>query len=230
MNRLTLVRRMDDLLDQCKLCPIKNGRYKYEKDCVGCQVYTELRSIGNRLERGKDMKRAVITQENYRELKENGLTEKQAAEKLGISTATLWNHKKKWNQKPKQVDTAEKTPPETKTTKMDVQTNMRQLIDELGEELKQERKKNKELQESFDYALESNEEFSKVLSERESEFTSLMNERNGFRDQLLDTRHQLHQKDYTLENLQKGLANAKTTLERYEAENKALRALVQLWV
>lgn len=48
--------------------------------------------------------------------------------------------------------------------------------------------------------------------------------------QLLDTRHELIQKDYECENQKKALELLKVTLERFETENRALRELVSLWI
>lgn len=48
--------------------------------------------------------------------------------------------------------------------------------------------------------------------------------------QLLDTRHELIQKDYECENQKKALELLKVTLERYETENKHLRGLLSLWL
>jgi hypothetical protein len=42
-------------------------------------------------------------------------------------------------------------------------------------------------------------------------------------------KNQYH-KDYLLENQKKALENINKTLERYEAENKALRSLLSLWM
>jgi hypothetical protein len=39
-----------------------------------------------------------------------------------------------------------------------------------------------------------------------------------------------YHKDYLLENQKKALENINKTLERYEAENKALRTLLSLWM
>ncbi|MEK3819663.1 hypothetical protein MKY20_11410 [Cytobacillus sp. FSL W8-0315] len=51
-----------------------------------------------------------------------------------------------------------------------------------------------------------------------------------YHDQLLDTRHELVQKDITVENQKKALEQTRVTLERYEKENQALRQLVELWI
>ncbi len=51
-----------------------------------------------------------------------------------------------------------------------------------------------------------------------------------YHEQLLDTRHELVQKDITVENQKKALEQTRVTLERYEKENRALRELVGLWV
>lgn len=57
----------------------------------------------------------------------------------------------------------------------------------------------------------------------------LEKERDGYLHQLLDTRHKLHQQDYTVENQKKALETTRTTLEKYEQENAAMKTLVGLW-
>lgn len=58
----------------------------------------------------------------------------------------------------------------------------------------------------------------------------LESEKNSYLNQLLDARHDLTQKDYTVENQKKALEQTRVTLKRYEKENRALRELVQLWI
>jgi archaellum component FlaC len=41
---------------------------------------------------------------------------------------------------------------------------------------------------------------------------------------------QNYQKDYSIENQKKRIADLGKTLERYERENKALRELIALWI
>ncbi len=58
----------------------------------------------------------------------------------------------------------------------------------------------------------------------------LEKERDSYLHQLLDSRDKLHTQDYQAENQAKVIEMTKTTLETYERENKALRALVREWV
>lgn len=55
-------------------------------------------------------------------------------------------------------------------------------------------------------------------------------ERDTYRDQLLDTRHELMQKDYVVENQMKIIEDNLRLIDRYKVENKALRELVGLWI
>jgi septal ring factor EnvC (AmiA/AmiB activator) len=59
---------------------------------------------------------------------------------------------------------------------------------------------------------------------------SLQDKYNKLRSQLLDTRHELIQKDYAVQNQKNIIENLKKTLERYERENRAMRELLALWI
>lgn len=48
-----------------------------------------------------------------------------------------------------------------------------------------------------------------------------------YRDQLLNTRHELVQKDYSLENHQKAYKDINKVLRKYEKENQVLKDLVK---
>lgn len=53
--------------------------------------------------------------------------------------------------------------------------------------------------------------------------------KENYLKQLLNTRHELIEKDYIVENQKHALDTTKVTLEGYERENKALKMLVKEW-
>lgn len=64
----------------------------------------------------------------------------------------------------------------------------------------------------------------------ESYITKLGKDSKNYRDQLLDTRHELVQKDYKLQNQANVIELYITKNERFEKENKAMRELLALWI
>lgn len=230
MNRISLLHRMDDLLEICKTCTRPNATP--EVKCKGCHTYTQLKEIGNQLERGIKMRKA-ITKEQYNDLKAKGLNDKQIAQKLGISTATLYNRKLNWNSAPKQPDKAEKKTSQTKPSKEEQNAEYLQLIDELSTALNDEKKSGKEkdaLIEKLEAKVSELESIHAACDDVESELTSLKEERDKYRDQLLNTRHELTQLDYSYENIKKENEKMIKTMALYETENMAMRELLRLWI
>jgi archaellum component FlaC len=64
----------------------------------------------------------------------------------------------------------------------------------------------------------------------ESELESLREEKNRLQWEYDKLKSKEYHQSYTMENQRKIIENIKKTLERYEHENKALRALVGLWI
>jgi valyl-tRNA synthetase len=71
---------------------------------------------------------------------------------------------------------------------------------------------------------------SEIVDNVEKYIQRLEEDKNSYLNQLLDTRHQLFQKDYLVENQANVIENTRKTLESYERENKHLRALVREWI
>lgn len=71
---------------------------------------------------------------------------------------------------------------------------------------------------------------SEIVDNVEKYIQRLEEDKNSFRDQLLNTRHELIQKDYLVENQADVIENTRKTLESYERENKHLRGLVKEWI
>lgn len=69
-----------------------------------------------------------------------------------------------------------------------------------------------------------------VCNDKDKVIKELLTDRDNYKNQLLDTRHELVQKDYTLENQCDVIKSLGKTLERYENENKHLRGLLRLWI
>ncbi|MED3574518.1 hypothetical protein [Cytobacillus praedii] len=178
-----------------------------------------------------------ITAKEYYAFKEKGLKDAEIALMKGINEHTLRNWKYqnqiKAIKKAGQPKLKNKHNSETKPTKEDQNAEYRQLIDELSTALNDEKKSGKEkntLIEKLEAKVSELENIHAACDDVKSEVASLKEERNNYRDQLLDTRHQLMQQDYVVENQKKSLEHARTAMERYELENKAMRGLLALWI
>jgi transposase-like protein len=100
MNRMDLLYKMDDLLEDCKTCEIRGEvkHYNPVKLCSGCKTYKDLRVIGDKLGEERKMGKAVkLTMEQYKDYKAKGLTDGQIAEELGCTPTTISNWKKRQN-------------------------------------------------------------------------------------------------------------------------------------
>lgn len=73
-------------------------------------------------------------------------------------------------------------------------------------------------------------EAGKVCTRLNSENARLREEKEQLQDQCSQLLDKQYQDDYTVNNRKKIIENLKKTIERYEDENKAFRALVRLWV
>ncbi|WP_313798824.1 sigma-70 family RNA polymerase sigma factor [Cytobacillus sp.] len=178
-------------------------------------------------------KSVKIMKSTYEDLKDKGYSDRLIAEKLGVSTATLYNHKLNWNTAPKQLDKAEKKASRTKPSKEDQNAEYRQLIDELSTALNDEKKSGKEkdvLIEKLEAKVSELESIHAACDDIESELTSLKEERDNYRDQLLNTRHELTQLDYSYENIKKENEKMIKSMALYETENMAMRELLRLWI
>lgn len=200
------------------------GEIAKEVGCSQVQVSRLLRKIREKYlayeREDADMtKRADITKEGYEALKEKGFTDRQIAEKFSVSTATLFNHKRKWK--------------EVISPKAKSDSEYQQLMSELSDALEAERKSGKEkdtLIEKLEAKVKVLENLQAASKDVESEVNDLKTERDNYRDQLLETRHVLTQKDYECENMKRNIENMDKAFQRYEKENRALRELLSLWI
>ncbi|KOP81988.1 hypothetical protein AMS60_05520 [Bacillus sp. FJAT-21945] len=195
------------------------------------------------LERGYEKKSDMgvvdveITAKEYYAFKEKGLKDAEIALKKGVNEYTLRNWKYqnriKANKKAKRPKLMAKQDSETKPTKEDQNAEYRQLIDELSTALNDEKKSGKEkdaLIEKLEAKVSELESIHAACDDVESELTSLREERNNYRDQLLDTRHELTQLDYSHENIKKENEKMIKSMALYETENMAMRELLRLWI
>jgi hypothetical protein len=89
--------RMDTLLQECKTCErrLKNPAHlNPDKVCGGCDIYSQLRKIGDELEgRTKMGNLKEFTVEEYNDLKAKGLNDEQICEEVGVSSLHYWKKK-----------------------------------------------------------------------------------------------------------------------------------------
>lgn len=108
-QRLIVLAKQEDLEEKhCQVCTIEGDT---NAKCRGCEIHAELRKLGEQLtaiansKPRKEIKIAPVMKEEtklvkeislakYQDLKAKGIKEKDIAEKLGVSTGTLWNWKK----------------------------------------------------------------------------------------------------------------------------------------
>lgn len=245
MNRLKLLYKLDDLLEVCQSCDKRKlSNASPDVVCKGCDIYAQIREIGENL--GGKKKMAVIEMDEYMAVAEQGLSVKKIADRLGVSQQdvsnfkyrnkglidTLLNHV--------QPVTDELKPFPCDCTKEDKTAEKDALISALNDQIFNKDNVIADLKDAIVLykseishvrnQLSEIENLHAACDDTENEVASLQELNKTYLDQLLDTRHDLIKKDYDVEN-QKGIINhLGKTLERYEAENKALRQLVGLWI
>jgi DNA repair exonuclease SbcCD ATPase subunit len=233
MNRLNLLYKMDNLLEDCKVCKKKpKGAYNVTEVCESCEIYTQLREIGNQLEGKAEM---AVSAEIYQDLKAKGLSDKEAAEKMGIGFSTLGYHKKKWKkQSGKAVLKAvegEKQPEPTKNIQREKESELQALVNELSDKLSSKEETIKQLESK----VAELEHLNAACSDVEEESDKLREELKGQREQTelaqegyRKTLNKIYEVDADLENHKQWLKTAGEELNRLQKENKHLWALIGL--
>jgi chromosome segregation ATPase len=240
MNRLNLLYKLDGLLADCKKCKRPYGAPDIK--CAGCEIYPQIREIGNRLGRKEEMARkssVSIELEDIIPLIKSGLSTSAMADELGVSTKDISNFKYRFKDKINdlltnvQPNVTEKKPSVSKTTKDDKTDEHERLISSLRNDLKEAHAQcdeKDELLQSFKKTIEKYEQVNAACEDVENEISSLREEKDKLQNEYNKLVTNQYHKDYQVENQKTIIENLKKTLERYEDENKAFRALVRLWV
>jgi transposase-like protein len=246
MSRLSLLHQMDRLLEKCKVCDKPPGNHQVR--CNGCSVYNDLQIIGKSLGRKKEMAKAKLemTVDEFVRLTHVERKSKSEVAKLkGVSEGTIyyWMNnnevaikaalaKASLNQA-QEPEEMKKTPAKIPTIKLDVNANLRQLNDDLMNELKQKGEWIEKLQKE----IRDLKNVHAACSDIEDESNSLQEELTLEREakQQVQTNFdrvqtELEIKDYELQNLLHKHADLYSSLLQSEKENRALRKLVQVYV
>lgn len=199
------------------------------------QFWELLQDWGFEIRKGMGNVSAMI--EQYKTLKAKGLTDYKIAKELNISSATLSQRKKKWFNEAEKPKLAIVEPKQGDNSPKDKTAKYRALIAKLDGQVKSSKEQETKLAERIRQLEESHSHINAACEDLEKESIKLQEENNKLKadkkiqlDELLDTRDKLVRQDYTLENQKKALENARTTLERYEKENKAMRGLLECWI
>jgi transposase-like protein len=261
MKRIDLLFKMDGLLENCNTCTRPKGKSNYfhpEERCKGCDVYTQLREIGNQLGGVKKVARLEMTVDEFNSMVSEGMLEKDIAKKKGVTPATLWNWKKKHLQSTKSNSKPNETNSPRKE-KEQPQEDYRSVIDSLKRKLEVRKKAIKDLEEQnevlkettvpkkeYDELFHNFEEFSKDSVSR-SEFLKLHEDHKVKFDDLskkygiLRKSHTVFEESYhnerslvikldgELENVREQLRKAEGLNEVYKQENEHLRGLIRVW-
>lgn len=93
--RKTILQKINCLLDVCETCPKNSSTVSPQIKCAGCSVYEDMKELGKRLEKGDYKMTLEMSVEEYKKLKNEGLTDKQIAEKKGVSKTHINSWKMK---------------------------------------------------------------------------------------------------------------------------------------
>lgn len=202
-QRLIVLAKQEDLEEKhCQVCTVEGDT---NAKCRGCEIHAELRKLGEQLtdiansKPRKEIKIAPVMKEEtqlvkeislakYQDLKAKGITEKEIAEKLGVSTGTLWNWKKRQGTIPtpkKEVLKVKDKPHDSQIDKLKnkitVLTNELQELEAINNEITKENKSLKLKSDTQEAHLES---FINANRELQHENASLLIEISKLRDQL----------------------------------------------
>jgi DNA repair exonuclease SbcCD ATPase subunit len=244
---------MDGLLATCKTCE-KNGlQIHAQEKCAGCQVYTELREIGDQLGRKKPVAKLEMTVDEFIKLKhENKLPMAKIAELKGCSEANIyyWQNTRKVQidnalgkkttplQTPLKAVTEDKKPHKCNCTKEDKSAEYEQLIKALRDDLnsyhdqleeKDELIRNlQSVVEKYDQVTAACEDVENETAELQNENSRLREERNQYQDEAGKLLEQNIQKDYTLENWKNRYKTLMEQNAHLEKENRIIRDALKI--
>jgi hypothetical protein len=213
-------------------------------NCTGCGTCTEIERLGKMLgreqkepkfPRGKKEEKAVakITQEEYQDLKAQGLRDREIAHQKLMNPSQLSMLKKKWFEGSNQLLITENPTPKTETTKEDKTAEMRQLINDLSDTNNAKDKLIVELQAKVKELENLNAACSDVENECNSLRSIVAQERKAkewAQQEYARTQKTLEEKDYDLENLLSKHADVYSSLIKLEKENRALKDLTILYI
>lgn len=210
-------------------------------EAIGCsqvqvsRLIPKIQELYKSYQKG-ELEMAKITLEKYNELKTQGLTDGEIAEKTGVSKQTIYNYKSKWF-KEVQKPFVEKVKqlPEV-SVKQDKTSEYAALISELSDKVKRQDSLIADLQAKVD----EYENVKSACNDMEAETVNLRkevdylsNKRLEEEELYLDTLEQLEDKNIEYENLKNATENNKKVMESYVKENQSLRnmvkELVSLW-
>lgn len=238
MKRMDLLYTMDNLLENCKTCEVKtaNTYYRPEIACAECEIYKELRSIGDKLGEGIRMGKALeLSVEKYRDYKAKGFTDGKIAEEEGCTPTTISNWKKK-NIKPFKVV---ETPKETNTPKepkQPPQNELQSVVNSLKRQMEVKEmaiKQQKEEIEHLKATTVSRDKFSNMkIDFEESEHERIKNfeEYKKMENQYMATLSKLTLIDAELENKREELRQAREEVVSLGQELEHLRPLMVLYM
>lgn len=223
--RINLLYKLDNLLEACQPC----DKRKYsgaspEVTCKGCQIYSEIRGIGENLGRKKDMA-LNITVEEFVQLNNEGKSRSEICQLKGIKPNALSNWK--WINKEKinahlskaQPPSKEVKPSEAKNTQEDKTAEYERVISVLKSDLNNLIHDNKGLGELIDdlqAKVKELENIDAACEDVESETSSL-------RDENAALVKQGHHDSYIISNQKYQLKQYEMEMEALEEENKALK-------
>jgi predicted RNase H-like nuclease (RuvC/YqgF family) len=238
MNRMNLLLRLDGLLENCKGCPKHSMQVNPKTKCAACEVYPQIREIGENLGRKKQM--AIIALDDYLPLA--NLTAREAAEKLGVSPKDISNFRFRFKDQinarvgNKQPITAEKkhtetnnTPKKEDTAKAEYERLISALRNDLNTAHNQLEDKD-ELIRNLQGTIEKYQRVNCSCGDKQKEIDSLREEKNKLQDQCSKLLDKQYNDSYNLENMKNRVAFLADRCERWEKENKAMRELLRLWV
>lgn len=200
----------------------------------GTEFYKLFKNLGIRRGSVGDLCMPV---EEYYQLKEEGLKDSEIAEIKGVKAYVLrnWKYKNGIKAGDVQAVTPRTRAPKKENKSAEYESLIAKLKEQLSDKAKDIEAQNERIEtqakliEKLNNYIEEKENLNAACDDVETELDSVKEERDNYRSQLLETRDKLVRLDYAAENQKKIIEDTGKVLERYERENKALRALVRAW-